>query len=451
MSSNKESILGAVPFAITVLLWNVPFFLGGIVVEGNVLLEVIIGEAVIFSGILLVSHLRGRLGRLYLISSYISMAILVTLVETGLWRFALFSAVAFLISIRFFLTSRKRLDFSTGTLAFLIFMLILFLSTSLRIVHSSLTGTGATGYLFSIYNNSSPAGVPFTYAYGIVAGLRGVTLTLSPLTAVFFPLIAYLTADNTMLIVKGSATGRTVSATGAVVAALACQCENTIGILSGTVSSLALSILPFFIFLSAGLLIATNVYLHNPIKMKLPRIKTWVVVTAFLIILAIEFLIVSTGLVYDLALFGLVSFLSIISGFLLGMVIPLKRSIPVYSVIFAFAIQAVMFWPHLISAALVTPSVFEAYNISGLVAGIILSLSFRNRSAMTKVGLVELIFSMETMITAIFLYITLFSLSLFNGFTEIAVIDFSVFILLLSLPLMWFSNIYLLSVRAFGS
>ena len=53
--------------------------------------------------------------------------------------------------------------------------------------------------------------------------------------------------------------------------------------------------------------------------------------------------------------------------------------------------------------------------------------------------------------TAVFLYITLFSISIFTGFSEIAVIDFSVFILILSLPVMWFSNIYLLSVRTFGS
>ncbi|MGC8561943.1 MAG: hypothetical protein ACP5NO_01915 [Thermoplasmata archaeon] len=447
----NSKVLMALPFVAVVLLWNVPFILKGIIVERDVLLELIIEEAAIFGGILLASLLREKTGRLYLIASYVSITILIVMVSTGLWRFAFFYAIAFLISIRLFMLNRKRLDVSTGTIAFFVFMVIIILSTSLRIAATSLGVLNSTGYVFSIYDNSSPLGIPFTYAFGIVIGLKGVTLSFSPLTAVFFPIISYLTADNTMLILKGSTSGSTASATGAVVAALACQCENTIGVLSGTVSSLALSILPFFIFLSAGLLIVTNIYLHNPIKMNFPKFRPWLVVSLFVIILAVEFSIVSTGLVYNLALFGFVSFLSIISGFLLGFAIPVKRNLPIYSVVVAFIIQAIMFWPHLIDEALTVPYIFEAYNFAGLIAGLILSLSFKNRRTITKVGLIELIFSMETMITAVFLYITLFSISIFTGFSEIAVIDFSVFILILSLPIMWFSNIYLLSVRAFGS
>lgn len=451
MTVRINKVLSALPFVAVVFLWNVPFFLKGIIVERDVLVELIIAEAAIFGGILIASLLRERTGRLYIITSYVSVTILIVMISTGLWRFAFFYAIAFLISIRFFVSNRKRLDFSTGTIAFLVFVVIIVLSTSLRIATTSINSLNSTGYAFSIYDNSSPLGIPFTYAYGIVIGLKGVTFSFSPLTAVFFPIISYLTADNTMLILKGSTSGSTASATGAVVAALACQCENTIGVLSGTVSSLALSILPFFIFLSAGLLILTNLYLHNPIRMKFPKFRPWMVVSFFVIILAVEFSIVSTGLVYDLALFGFVSFLSIISGFLLGFAVPIKRSLPLFSVVVAFILQAIMFWPHLINEALRIPYIFEAYNFTGLIAGLILSLSFKNRKTITKVGLIELIFSMETMITAVFLYITLFSISIFSGFSEIAVIDFSVFILIISLPVMWFSNIYLLSVRAFGS
>ena len=451
MNLKNNKILIALPFIAVVFLWNAPFILKGIIVERDVLLELIVTEVAIFGGILMVSLLRGRMGRLYLITSYISVAILIIMISTGLWRFAFFYAIAVLLSIRFFVSNRKILDFSTGTIAFLVFMVIILLSTSLRFAATPINPLNSTGYAFSIYDNSSPLGIPFTYAYGIVIGLRGATLSFSPLTAVLFPVISYLTADNTMLILKGSNSGSTASATGAVVAALACQCENTIGVLSGTVSSLALSILPFFIFLSAGLLILTNIYLHNPIRMKFPKIRPWMVVSIFVIILTLEFYIVSTGLVYDLALFGLVSFLSIISGFLLGFAIPVKRSLPMFSIVVAFAIQAIMFWPHLINEALTVPYIFEAYNFAGLIAGLILSLSFKNRRTITKVGLIELIFSMETMITAVFLYITLFSISIFTGFSEIAVINFSVFILIISLPVMWFSNIYLLSVRTFGS
>lgn len=450
MNKRESRVTSALPFIPIVVLWNSPILFRGVFVESNVLLELIISEIAILTGFLIVAALRRKLGRLYLVSSFISVSLIIVFVMGGLWRFFPFFVVAFAISARFFSLYRKPSDFTTGTITFFLLLLLMVLSTSLRFTLPGNVSLYSQGYVFSIYNSSSPLGIPFTYAYGIVMSLKGTTLTLSPLTAVFFPVIAYLTADNTVLIVKGYRSESTFSVTSAVVAALACQCENTIGILSGTVSSLALSILPYFIFLSAGLLILTNAYLHNPIRMTLPRMKLWFIVTMFVIILAVEFIIVSTGMVYNLAVFGLLSFLSIISGFLLGFAVPLKRTLPIYSIIVAFAIQSLMFWPLFIRDALSTPVMFEAYNFAGLAAGLILSLSFKNRRMITKVGLIELIFSMESMITAAFLYLTLFSVSIFSGFSENAVIAFSVFILAISLPIMWLSNIYLLSVRSFS-
>ncbi len=450
MNSRATKLLEALPFVLTTALWNVPFFLGYVIVERGLLLELVLAEMAILGGFLLAAVLRNRMGRLYLITFFISVLLLAIMAVDGLWRVAPFYLVSAVISFRFFTLKRRSSDVTTGTVAFAIFMLLLVLSTSLRFTLFS-AAASSQGYAFSIYNNSSPLGVPFTYAYGIVIALRSVSLTLSPLTAIFFPLIAYLTADNTVLIVTGYRSESTFSVSSAVVVALACQCENTIGILSGTVSSLAISILPYFIFLSAGLLLLTNIYLHNPVRMKLPRFRSWLVVVLFIAILVAEFVIVSTGMVYSLAIFGFVSFLSIISGFLLGFAIPTKKNLPSYSIAGAFAIQSLMFWPFLIKEALSFPSVFEAYNLAGLAAGLILSLSFKNRRIVTKVGLIELIFSMETMITAVFLYLTIYSVPIFSGFTEIEVIDFSVFILAVSLPIMWFSNIYLLSVRAFSA
>lgn len=450
MNGKFREILSALPFPLVVVLWNVPFLLNGMIVQYDVLFELVSLQTAILGGMLVAALIRGKLGRLYLISSYVSLALLVLMAVEGEWRFAPFLGVAALISLRYFVLLRGPSDLSTGTIAFVIFVFLLVLSTSLRF--GAIDGSASSqGYVFSIYNNSSPAGVPFTYAYGLVFALKGITLTLSPITAVFFPVISYLTADNTILIVKGYRSGSAFSVSGAVVVALACQCENTIGILAGTVSSLALSILPYFILLSAGLLLLTNIYLHNPVRVRLPKFRPLVIVVLFVATLAAEFVVVSTGMVYNLALFGFISFLSIISGFLLGFAIPTRRTLPIYSIVGAFAIQTIMFWPFLIREALSVPSIFEVYNFSGLAAGLILSLSFKNRRIVTKVGLIELIFSMETMITAAFLYLTIFSIPIFSGFSEIEVIDFSVFILTISLPIMWFSNIYLLSVRAFSA
>ena len=124
---------------------------------------------------------------------------------------------------------------------------------------------------------------------------------------------------------------------------------------------------------------------------------------------------------------------------------------PVYVVILPFVIQTVMFVPSLIRGALTSPTVFELYTIAGMTAGLLISLSFRNRTELSKITIFEFVFSMETMVAAVLLFLSIFSVSFFTGYSEIAVVDFSVFILIVSLPLMWFSNIYLLSARTFGS
>ena len=323
------------------------------------------------------------------------------------------------------------------------------LSTSLRFIH---LGTAqSTGDLYSIYSDASPAGVPFTYAYGLVLVLGPFSLTISPITAFLFPLVAYLTSANTFLIINTFRTRGVSSVTAIVVTAIACQCENTIGIVSGTVSSLALSVLPYFIFISVALLILTNVYLHRPRKMRVPEVNKLSMLLLFISILAVEFAIVYTGMIYNLAVFGFSSFLTLFSGFLLGQMLKINLRMPVYIVILPFVIQTVMFIPSLIRGALTSPTVFELYTIAGMTAGLLISLSFRNRTELSKITIFEFVFSMETMVAAVLLFLSIFSVSFFTGYSEIAVVDFSVFILIVSLPLMWFSNIYLLSARTFGS
>ena len=156
-------------------------------------------------------------------------------------------------------------------------------------------------------------------------------------------------------------------------------------------------------------------------------------------------------MIYNLAVFGFSSFLTLFSGFLLGQLLKINWRMPVHIVILPFVIQTVMFAPSFIREALTSPSVFELYTIAGMIAGLLISLSFRNRNVLSKITIFEFVFSMETMIAAVLLFLSIFSVSIFTGYSEIAVVDFSVFILIVSLPLMWFSNIYLLSARTFGA
>lgn len=446
----QKKLLNALPLVAIYILWNAPFLLKGFTVQSGVLGEFILLEVGVLAFFTVAALYAGRLGRLYFALSLWSIIFGVTFGIVSEARFSPFFFVAFVIAIRFFLSNREKGDLSVGSASVALFFILLLLSTSLRFVHLN-SVTPNSGYLFSIYDNTSHLGVPITYVYGLVFAIGQVSLTLSPITALLFPLIAYLTADNTFLIVRSFRSIGGSSITAAIVTAIACQCENTIGLISGTVSSLALSILPYFIFLAAGMLILTNFYLHRPRKLLVPRINRLSTLLFFILTLAVEFAIVYTGAIYNLAVFGFNSFLSLFSGFLLGQATGVKWRMPVHYVAFAFALQTVLFIPSLIRYALVSPPFFELYSVAGMAAGFIISLSFRNRDNLSRIGIFEFVFSMEAMIASVLLYLTLFSVSFFSGYSEIAVIDFSVFILLVSLPAMWFSNIYLLSVRAFGS
>lgn len=446
----RKIVLNALPLIPIFILWNIPLIFGGFVLQGNILWEFIFLElgALVFFSILAI--LSERVGRFYLIISVASLIMVMAFLIANIPRFSLFYAVSFVISIRYFLSNRSKGDVPVGSTSILILVILLILSTSLRFVHLTSVQPGS-GYIFSIYDNSPPIGIPFTYAYGLVMVLGPISLTFSPITGFAFPLIAYLTSDNTFRIIDFSRSGGAISLSTVIVTSIACQCENTIGIISGTVSSFALSILPYFIFLSIVLLILTNLYLRHPIKLRLPRVSNISIVVLFISILSVEFTIVYSGMIYDLAVFGFNSFLTLFSGFLFGRILRIRRRLPIYFVLFAFSVQIILFFPSLIRYALVSPSFFEVYNLMGLLAGFLISLSFSNRNNLSRLTIFEFVFSMETMIAAVLLYLAIFSVSFFSGYSELAVIDFSVFILLISLPAMWFSNIFLLSTKAFGS
>ena len=445
----KKSLLNTLPLISIFLLWNAPFFFKGYVIQGTILLELLGLEISLFAFLSVSAIYFKRLGALYLILSLSSAIFAIVFGVAGSMRFVLFYLGALAIASRYFLSLRERGDLAVGSASVGLLLLLLVLSTSLRFIH--LGTSQSTGYLYSIYSDASPAGVPFTYAYGLVLVLGPFSLTISPITAFLFPLVAYLTSANTFLIINTFRTRGVSSVTAIVVTAIACQCENTIGIVSGTVSSLALSVLPYFIFISVALLILTNVYLHRPRKMRVPEVNKLSMLLLFISILAVEFAIVYTGMIYNLAVFGFSSFLTLFSGFLLGQMLKINWRMPVYIVILPFVIQTVMFIPSLIRGALTSPTVFELYTIAGMTAGLLISLSFRNRTELSKITIFEFVFSMETMVAAVLLFLSIFSVSFFTGYSEIAVVDFSVFILIVSLPLMWFSNIYLLSARTFGS
>jgi|GEM_PF-2990574 len=449
MTLKRDSVRNSAVILLIGLIWNIPVILGMLYVQRSIVPELALLELGLFSVLVAYSVTTDSFGKSYMLLAYLSGLIFISFIVSGLYTLSIFYIPPLLISLRFFISLRKRWDFSIASISFLLLVVLMLISTSLRFIPVTYSGSPHSGFIFSIYDNSSAGGIPFTYAFGIVFALRNVALTMSPLLAFFFPLVSYLTAENTILIIRKFRARDASSLSFPVLTVLACQCENTIGIISGTVSSFALSVLPLLIFVSTGLLLITNIYLRRPRRISIPRFHKLSILVVFIIFILLEFLIVYTGSIYALSMFGLYSFLNLISGFLLGFYIPIRKRIPLLLIAAAFAIQLLLFYPHLIKLALISPLFFELYSIAGLATGIVFSLSLKNRDRLSSIGIMEFIFSMETMVTAAFIYLTLFSVSLFSGFVGADVLTFSVLILALSLPVMWFSNIYLINFRTF--
>ncbi|MGC8645428.1 MAG: hypothetical protein ACP5UO_04070 [Thermoplasmata archaeon] len=433
------------PLFVIVVLWNVPLMFPGVVLQKSSLIELLALESVFFSFIYMVSSRLRIFHRFLYILFLLSCAAAVLLIFSGEINEATFYFLAAIIAIRYSLAESSKEDFAISSTAFSILMLLLFLSTSLRILP---TGREVL-YIFSIYDNIPPAGVPITYAMGIVISIGRVTLTISPITSILFSLVAYLAAANTFLVIRTAP--HNSSMVSAAVTALACQCENTIGILSATASYLVLAVLPYISLFSVAMLIATNRFLHNPRHMRGFRFTPGSSLFLFLALMAVESFLTFSGLILNLWVFGLSSLVTIFSGFFLGQIIPFRRKAPLASLVAAFAIQILLLFPQPIVMALSSPIFFEMYATLGIISGLLISMAMRNRIQVARTGIIELVFSMEAMISVAFLYLSLNSIPLFPGFTDLAVLFFSLFLLLISVPVMWFSNIFLLSARAFGA
>ncbi|MEM3756145.1 MAG: hypothetical protein QXT24_04005 [Thermoplasmatales archaeon] len=437
----------SIPVLATILFWNIPLLLRSVIFDTYALLELLVIEIAVLTIFAIVTNRIGIFSRFMLILSFLSLSLCVFAFISGMSYLAPFYLLSGIIGLRYGLNEGKRDDLIVSSLSFAILITLLFISSSLRIfLHSAFQDHI---FLFSIYDNAQPAGVPITYSLGIILSSGRVTLTISPLILVFFPAVAYLASANTVLIVRSTTPGTSIVPTA--VTALACQCENTVGIISGTASYLALAIVPYLVFLSVAMLLATNFFLHRP--RRLPKIKIGhrLFLFLFLISMIVESFLVFSGLILNLWIFGLNSILTLFSGFFLGQLVPFRRKEPVPLIALAFIIQLSLLIPPVVSMALVSPIYFEIYAFAGIISGLLISLALRNRGRISRIGIIELVFSMEAMLSVIFLYLSLNSVTFFPRYSQIAVLSFSLFLLLVSIPVMWFSNIFLLSARFFGA
>ncbi|MEM0141570.1 MAG: hypothetical protein QXN66_06025 [Thermoplasmatales archaeon] len=435
------------PIIIVFLLWNIPFFFKEVIFDRNAMVEFLSIEAVLFVFFTFISIKFDIHLRFLFLLSMLSVAASILVSISGFLYLAPFYLVSALVAMKPALHERKRDDIAVALVSSLIFLALLLISTSLRILPVNTVQHHI--FLFSIYNNAPAVGVPITYAFGLVISLGKVTLTVSPLILIVFPAVAYLASSNTFLIIRSPTPGTSVAS--AAVTALACQCENTVGILSGTASYLAFAIVPYLVFFSVVMLVVTNLFLHKPRPLPKLNFGVGLFLLLFLVSMVAESALIFSGLVFNLWIFGLNSTLTLFSGFFLGQIVPFRHREPLPLIGIAFSLQLMLLIPFVIGKALVSPLYFEIYSLLGIVSGLLISLAMRNRRKISKIGIIELVFSMEAMLSVIFLYLSLNSVVFFPGYSQVAVLSFSLFLLFVSIPVMWFSNIFLLSARFFGT
>lgn len=334
-----------------------------------------------------------------------------------------------------------------SSLTTIFFIVLLFLSTSLRIYPVFPVTGSYSGYLFSIYDDVNPAGVPWTYTGGLVLSIGKIALTMSPITMILFPSIAFLTSSNTLHIIriyKGGYIGGFLSSS---LTALSCQCEATIGLISGTASAYLLSILPILIIISLIMLLITNIFILKPFKFRL-FIKTHnLLYPLFIVILIFQSVIIFDGLVKYSYYFALLSFLSLSSGIIAGLILPIKNKMIYTGLFVGITLEIFSFAPLFVRLAVINSLYFELYNITGFIAGIIFSFTAKGIKPFLRTAIFELVFSMQAMMAIALLYISLYSGNnyYFTGLNE--TVEFSFTILVVTLPVMWISNLNLIGTE----
>ncbi len=356
-----------------------------------------------------------------------------------------FFILASLISIGAAFRKRKMNEIFQGIIASSFIILLLFLSTSIRISNAFLSPGTFAGYLFSIYDNASPIGIPWTYFDGIVVSIGRVTLTFSPLTATLFPIISYLTSNNTFMIIRKYRRIFWNGGLSTTLSILSCQCETTIGVVSGTASAYLLSFIPFLIVISLILLILTNLYLRDILKFSYLSLNRGVLFIIFILTILFEELIISYGLIGNMMFFAALSFLSMLSGLLAGQIIPVKNRFVISGTLIAILMELVSFMPLLFKQIMLYIPYFELYTLSGFIGGIILAFSAKPLRPRLRDAVYELFFSMQVMMSAGLLYTSIY----FGGERFVInltdVVGFSFVMLVLALPIMWILNLKLLS------
>ena len=334
-----------------------------------------------------------------------------------------------------------------------IFLFMIIVSSLLRMDY------GIPGRLlfFSIYDDVLPGGVPALFYHGVVIQSPYFVFTYSVITMTIYPLISVILAANYLLIYRtyrNSSTKFSSIFSGASTI-LGCQCEGVTGLIPSIVAlTISTLVIPLMIesVLLVSLTLATLWYLRKGEIMSilsLPAKITGKVIplaTGSIALLAIPVAFsigVSYGYFRNESFFFGMNFLIFLEGFIMIILVDSFHNIrvsgnPLFIAFISFLLFLIWLFPSLVSLAESSAFYYILMNSSALISGFLAAFSFVAFRQERKTVFLEFESMMFSMIGIVSLYASTFGIIIWPVFSIGQQFIFSLILVIISLPIMWY-------------
>lgn len=315
--------------------------------------------------------------------------------------------------------------------------------------------------VLSIYNDGQPAGVPLIFSNAMVIFSGNFIITMSIQFTVILLIASALLAENFIMIygiLKNYGEGIRSSISGIIVFVLGCQCESIISAVP-VLSAILVSVLLLpLIVVGAFLLILSYLLLRLMKRGPSGRLskmadRFYVRSTAIFmgILMIIEIIVSSIGVYYGLEhtifyFYGLnlaimATSYVLVSGVLIGGSKETRSLYPLLLIVTGMAIMVMWLLPIFETAAYSDPAYFGLMTVTSFAGGGLTGAGASRYGKIQRNIILEMISMMFTLIGVFILYFTdIFQSRLWSGFSLTSQLEFSVILILLSLPFLWFYN-----------
>lgn len=320
-------------------------------------------------------------------------------------------------------------------------------------------------YVLPISADINSAGIPLLFTNGIsIAGERYFVITFSYQFFIIIMLLGFFLIENIRMIIQLARGGRNVAdkftALSLSFTVLSCQCETTTSIIP-VIGSEIIGLISLPVILESLLLsILTFVDIKLGMRGKYPGLfsylwvkkakKLWYIllvsgllIVSPLIVTIGVYLNLQSNLIFyfstnvGLFIVALISLLIIFQFFSLNFKI--GRATLVLLGAISGVLMIIWYIPQILSIAIVSGVFFSIMGIISFVSGSIISIVLTSLKTREKIVFYEYLAGMFPLIFLIFLYISaVIQVEVWPQFNLLQQIYFSVILLLISLPVMWY-------------